>query len=319
MQRTKNHFLIILLLIGIATTNSYAQLQTLSSHYHLNQLSYNPAAAGSEGGINIFLNYRGQWVGITGSPHTQTLAADLSLPMINSGVGLTLTNDIIGAERHTSVRGNFAYFLDISKQYKIGFGVGGGIVNTSVDGTKLTTPEGEDNFLPEKKVGLIRPDVALGIYVKSNELKVGLSYNGLLTKGNIEGVANTLETKYGSYFNLFGSYKITIRDNFGLEPSLLVRTDFTKWQTDVGLLFDYKNFIFTGVYFRGYNNIAIDALYATVGFKPVGNFSIFYSYDVGISSLNEVHNGSHELSLKVAIPEKKLFKQGKTIYNPRYL
>jgi type IX secretion system PorP/SprF family membrane protein len=310
---------LFLFLFGISITKGYAQLQTLSSHYHLNQLSYNPASAGSDGGVNIFLNYRGQWVGITGSPHTQTLAADLSLPMINSGVGIVVTNDIIGAERHTSVRGNFAYFLDVSKNYKIGFGAAAGMINTSIDGSKLTTPEGEDDFLPDAKVGFIRPDIALGVNVQSKQLKAGISYNSLLKKGSIEGVSNTLETKYGSYLNLFAAYKINIKNKFGLEPSVLMRTDFNQWQTDLGVLFDYKNYIFTGVYFRGYNKASIDALYATVGFKPIGSLSIFYSYDVGMSALNKVHNGSHELSVKVSIPEEKLYKQGKMIYNPRYL
>ncbi len=319
MHLTRNYLLIIIVFLGVTMSSGYAQMQTLSSHYHLNQLSFNPGAAGSAGGVNIFLNYRGQWVGLTGAPHTQTLAADLSLPMLNSGVGITMTNDMIGAERHTSIRGNFAYFLPVSKSYKIGFGVAGGIVNSSVDGTKLTTPEGEDDFLPTEKAGLTRPDIGLGIYVQSKELKAGISYNNLIRSASIEGVANTLETKYGSYLNLFAAYKITIKNDFGLEPSLLLRTDFNQWQTDLGVLFDYKNYIFTGVYFRGYNNTSIDALYATVGFKPVGSIAIFYSYDIGMSSLNDVHNGSHEISIRVAIPEEKLYKQGKMIYNPRYL
>jgi type IX secretion system PorP/SprF family membrane protein len=307
------------LLLGLTTLDCHAQLQTLSSHYFLNQLTFNPAAAGSDKGVNIFANYRAQWVGIDGSPQTQTLAADMSLPMISSGAGFTVTNDLIGAERHTSVRANFAYFLDLGKKYKIGFGVAGGFVNTSIDGNKLTTPDGSDDFLPQGKVGLIRPDLAVGVLVRSKELKVGLSYNNLIRSATIDGAVSSLETKYGSYFNLFAAYKATFGGKFSLEPSVLVRTDFVNWQTDVGAMFDYKDFIFSGVFFRGYNNFAIDAFYATVGLKPVGMFSVFYSYDLGLSPLNDVHNGSHEISIRVFIPEHKLFKRGKIIYNPRYL
>jgi type IX secretion system PorP/SprF family membrane protein len=297
----------------------HAQLQTLSSHYYLNQLTFNPAAAGADAGINIFANYRGQWIGIEGSPQTQTFAADMSLPMINSGAGFTFTNDLIGAERHTSVRANFAYFLDIGKNYRLGFGVAGGITNTSIDGNKLTTPEGGDDFLPEGKQGLVRPDLAAGVFLHSDAMKVGLSYNNLIRSATIDGIAASLETKYGSYFNIYAAYKATFGKRFGLEPSVLVRTDFVNWQTDIGAMFDYTDFIFFGVFFRGYNNLAIDAFYATVGLKPVGNFSVFFSYDLGLSNLNDVHNGSFELSIKVSVPENKLFKRGKIIYNPRYL
>ncbi len=310
--------LIVLVLVG-RSAKSFAQLQTQTSHYYLNQLAINPASAGSDGGVNIFLNYRGQWVGINGAPHTQNFAADLSLPMINSGVGISFSNDIVGVERHTSVRANFAYFLDLNKKYKLGFGVGAGIINTSVDGSKLVTPSGSDDFLPVGKIGLTRPDIAVGLYVKSKQLKVGISYNNLLRSATIDGIASALETKYGSYLNVNGSYLITIRKKFGLEPSIQFRTDFKNYQTDLGVLFNYNNYIFTGIFFRGYNKLSIDAFYGTVGFKPVKSFSVFYSYDVGLNALNEVHNGSHEISIKLFIPEDKLFKRGKIIYNPRYL
>jgi len=308
-----------LIILGLVPFMAQGQMQTLSSHYSLNQLSYNPAAAGINKGVNIFFDYRGQWVGIPGAPHTQTLAADMSLPTINSGVGVSFTNDMVGAERHTSVRLNYSYLLEAGRKYLVSFGVAGGITNVSIDGTKLTTPEGSDDFLPTGKEALVRPDLAVGVMVKSKELRAGLSYNNLITKATIDGAAASLETKYGSYFNLFGAYKVTFGKKFSLEPSVLVRTDFKNWQTDIGAMFDYNNFIFSGVFFRGYNNSAIDAFYATVGLKPVGKFAVFYSYDLGLSSLNNAHNGSHEISVNVFIPESKLFKRGKIIYNPRYL
>jgi type IX secretion system PorP/SprF family membrane protein len=239
--------------------------------------------------------------------------------MINSGAGITVTNDMVGAERHTAVRANFAYFLDINKEYKIGFGLGAGIINMSVDGSKLVTPQGDDDFLPSVKTSATRPDIALGTYIKSKQLRAGISYNSLLRKASIDGDVNTLETKYGSYLNLFGAYEIIFNEKFSLEPSMQVRTDFKNYQTDIGALFSYNNFIFTGVFIRGYNKLSIDAFYGTVGFKPIGSLSVFYSYDMGLNTLNDVHNGSHEISINVSIPEQKLFKRGKIIYNPRYL
>ncbi|MEZ5006754.1 MAG: PorP/SprF family type IX secretion system membrane protein [Chitinophagales bacterium] len=319
MRNALRFILLFSLITNLTLVKSFGQIQTLSSHYHLNQLSINPGAAGSDGGVNIFLNYRGQWVGLTGSPNTQTLAADMSLPMINSGAGITVTNDMVGAERHTAVRANFAYFLDINKEYKIGFGLGAGIINMSVDGSKLVTPQGDDDFLPSVKTSATRPDIALGTYIKSKQLRAGISYNSLLRKASIDGDVNTLETKYGSYLNLFGAYEIIFNEKFSLEPSMQVRTDFKNYQTDIGALFSYNNFIFTGVFIRGYNKLSIDAFYGTVGFKPIGSLSVFYSYDMGLNTLNDVHNGSHEISINVSIPEQKLFKRGKIIYNPRYL
>jgi type IX secretion system PorP/SprF family membrane protein len=243
----------------------------------------------------------------------------MSLPTINSGVGFSVTNDLIGAERHTSIRLNYSYLIALNKDYSLSIGVAGGFTNTAIDGNKLTTPQGADDFLPQGKETLIRPELAGGLWVKSDAMKVGLSYNNMIRKATINGAAASLETKYSSYFNLFAAYKITFKDKFSLEPSVLVRTDFKNWQTDIGAMFDYRDFIFSGIFFRGYNNNAIDAFYASVGFKPVGSFAIFYSYDIGLSSLNDVHNGLHEVSVKVFIPENKLFKRGKTIYNPRYL
>lgn len=319
MHNNKKLLILIYALIMGVVSNGYAQLQTLSSHYFLNQQTINPGSVGAEGGINIFLNYRGQWVGLEGAPHTVQFSADMSLPMISSGVGVSLTNDIIGAERHTAVRLNYAYYLKINKAYQLGFGVGAGIINTSIDGSKLTTPDGNDGVLPQGQFGLIRPDIAIGIYLKNKNLNIGLSYNSILRNATIEGVESALDTRYSSYFNLYASYSIDLPRKMNLTPSAQVRTDFKNWQTDLGVLFNWNNYIFTGVFLRGYNKPSIDAFYATVGFKPIDKLAIFYAYDVGLSGLSNVHNGSHEISIKFSIPEDKLFKKGKVIYNPRYL
>lgn len=318
MKLAARILVLFIMMFGILQ-QGFGQMQTLRSHYFLDQITYNPAAAGMDGGINLFMNYRGQWVGIPGSPHTQAFTADMSLPMINSGAAISFTNDIVGAERHTSIRGNFAYFLDLNKNYRLGFGVAAGMVNTSVDGTKLTTPQGSDDFLPTVKTSFTRPDLAAGITLFSDALTIGLSYNNFISSATIEGSESSLETKYGSYFNIFAAYTVTFGKRFSLEPSVLVRSDFKNWQTDIGALFGYDDFIFFGLFARGYNKPSIDAFYGTVGFKPVGSLAVFYSYDTGLNGLNDVQNGSHEISIKVTIPENKLFKRGKAIYNPRYL
>src|SRR4030042_6137955 len=85
------------------------QLTPFTNQYVLNPLTINPAFAGSRGALNIAAFYRKQWVGITGSLETMTLAIDAPMLDDKLGLGLIIISDKIGVTNATQFNTNYAY------------------------------------------------------------------------------------------------------------------------------------------------------------------------------------------------------------------
>jgi type IX secretion system PorP/SprF family membrane protein len=106
-KKYKLLFVVIIFSINIVESQNDSKL----SIFDYNPLLYNPAFAGSTGGLNIVGIYSSQWYGFDGAPKTQYLSADLKLPKKNIGLGLSVYNDIIGPVKEYNIEGNFSYFV----------------------------------------------------------------------------------------------------------------------------------------------------------------------------------------------------------------
>ena len=82
---------------------------------------------------------------------------------------------------------------------------------------------------------------------------------------------------------------------------------------------DLNDNIFGGGSYRGYNAVTGDAVAIILGLKLSEKVRFAYAYDVTVSNLNTVSNGSHEVMLNYNFG--KPIGQGKLppiIYNPRF-
>ena len=90
------------------------------------------------------------------------------------------------------------------------------------------------------------------------------------------------------------------------------------YQAEGDLVIQYKNFIWFGAGYRGFNNQSMDAAIGTVGIRISENLSVGYSYDYTTSALGGAENGSHEVLLNYRVNLVKTAKPGKVIYTPRF-
>ena len=75
---------------------AHAQQDVLFSQFFYQKTIANPGAAGSQGIPSLSTIHRQQWVGVDGAPQLTTFSAHSPLKNKNMGVGLELTNDVIG-------------------------------------------------------------------------------------------------------------------------------------------------------------------------------------------------------------------------------
>ena len=81
-------------------------------------------------------------------------------------------------------------------------------------------------------------------------------------------------------------------------PNLVFRTDFKEFQSDIGVNVSGLDNLFGGISFRGYNKFSVDALAIIIGTNIGRHYSASYSYDLGLSDLRHVYDGTHEIMLR---------------------
>ncbi|NNC95470.1 MAG: type IX secretion system membrane protein PorP/SprF [Chitinophagales bacterium] len=330
MTFISKYFLTLFVVLSFAVS-SFGQIdKSQFTQFQFNKLIYNPAFAGDRNYFEASAFHRSQWVNLSGRAFaTQSLSVHFPLVSYNSGVGISIVNDLIGVQRSTFVMGNYAYKVPLTFAV-LSVGVSVGIIQSALDGSKLRAPDGtyepdqsidhSDDFLPESLQGGIGLDAGFGIYLSNDNWYAGIS------TAHIPGSTVTIKAKQGNAklkyereYYAMGGYKFRLGSTFSLEPSVLFKTDMNKAQVDFSNLAYYKDNIWIGVSFRGYNKSSIDALGLLFGFQLTQKFMVNYSYDVSTSFKNSFNDGSHELSVLYKFKIDGKGRKGSVIYNPRFL
>lgn len=319
----KSIWLLSGLLIFFSSTQCHAQLKPQNSLYLIDIYQINSAYAGLERSLSVNVNYRDQWPGFDQNPNQIYLNAHLPLYLLNGGAGISIQRDKIGALSSNSLK---LSYNNIRKTHFgiISGGLGLGFTNTVLDGGLLVTPEGiyqggnishEDQILSEGIQTGTRLDYDISLFLGMESIELGIGFSNLLLPNfNID----ELQFSSPTATTIFLRKALSIRE-LVLYPSLLLKTDWKSTQTDLSCLVKNGS-VFGGLSLRGYSRRSIDSAVLIAGIKLNQNYTLSYSYDIGISKLQTVSQGAHEINLNFNL--NKLIGVGlppEIIYNPRNL
>ncbi len=307
-----------------------AQQPVQSSLYMLNKFSYNPAYAGLDNSVSVTGMFRKQWVNLEGSPTSQNLNAHMPLYYLGGGIGINIENDVLGAQRNTSISLAYNYQMTINKSSILSFGLSVGAAQQALDGTKLRAPDGDyveggvfshnDNFIPIGLEQAIAPRISAGVYFQNETYEIGLAVNDLLESEFEYGLQNLTNVKLKrNYFLNFGA-SFDVSSSLELLPSILVKSDIQQTQVEFSTLLRYNGNIFGGATFRGYTATSVDAVVILAGIRLNEKITLSYAYDLTLSALKSVSEGSHEIMVNYNL--NRPIGKGippKVIYNPRFL
>src|SRR3954464_11272768 len=82
-----------------------AQQRPVQSLYMFDPLLINPAYAGQQVQLSATMIYRNQWVNLDGAPKTLTATIHSGFYKAKMGLGLIITNDVIGVHNDFSLYG----------------------------------------------------------------------------------------------------------------------------------------------------------------------------------------------------------------------
>ena len=312
----------------LLTIDLMAQQLPQYSMFMLNPYHYNTSYAGLDGSLSATGVFRKQWVDFPGTPLNYNFNTHLPLDFINSGLGLSFEQDIIGAYSNTYAKASYNYIVDVNSKSKLSFGGAFKFMQKTLDGSRLRAPEGDyengldhnDNYIPLSRVSNQAYTFDAGIYYKHDKFQIGLAANNLTAPMLRFDASAIQQIQYLRNFVINASYTFNINDDFILEPSVLLKTDMIKYQPELGLILKYQNKFFGGMSYRGYNNMTSDAVVVMAGMQINKNFMLAYAYDFSISGLRNYNSGSHEIVINYNL-RKELTKEipAKIIYNQRFL
>ena len=297
-------------IMSLYYNTSFSQQDPSFTQYMYNTMSINPAYAGTRDILSANLLYRSQWIGIEGSPQTQSLTIHSPIEDGLMGLGLNVLNDQVGPVSETSVSGTYSYILPLNRYTSISFGVNAGAELFNIDFTELNVFDQQDPNFQNNIDNKISPQVGVGAMIYNDLLYVSLSVPRILRTEYYDGeeTSNTVASRRAHYY-LTAGYVFDVNENIRFKPSILSRyVSGSPLRLDVSANFLINDKFSIGASYRLSSSYGILSSYQVSDAILAG-----ISYDRDSSELRSFNNGTFEIFLRF-----ELFKKYSKMYTPRF-
>ncbi|MEI6765144.1 MAG: type IX secretion system membrane protein PorP/SprF [Bacteroidota bacterium] len=288
---------LLILLLGLSFA-VMAQNDLQLSHQIYNRILFNPAATGQSGCYNITLLAREQWTGIKKAPETQILNINKYITPAKLGLGLSVISDKVGYENILNVKAAIAYHAWLSKRTVLSFGVGGGIISTTVEGSKLTYQEPGDPNATISNITHVYPDFDFGAEFNSGGLNLGVSSTHVVTSFKKSDLM-----KMPRHIYAYGKYAIKVTKGFEIIPAVSYSNINRVHLFDCNATFSFSDRVWAGASYR-----IEDSFVLMAGVKIINQLRIGYSYDFKTGPIKSaITKGTHEamIQMKFGCPSAK--------------
>ncbi|TDW49090.1 type IX secretion system PorP/SprF family membrane protein [Flavobacterium sp. 270] len=302
-MRTKLFFFVML----FVTFAGYAQQDAQFTQYMYNTININPAYAGSRGALSIFALHRDQWVGLDGSPKTNTVSVNTPINNSNIGIGVSLVNDKIGPTNENQISVDLSYTIPTSEDWKLSFGIKGTADLFNLDVDKLNPADQGDPQFQNLKTDF-SPNIGAGVYWHSERAYIGLSVPNFIETNRYDDNDVAIYKDKINYY-LMAGYVFDLSYDLKFKPAVLTKmVEGAPLQVDASANFMFFDKLTVGVAYRW-----SAALSAMVGFQISDGLYIGYGYDNETTNLKNYNSGSHEIFLRYEI-----FKNNGKMTTPRF-
>ena len=304
MKNIFRNIVVLATLMLMFVFDMQGQVDAQLSQYWAMPTYYNAGASGSSDYLRINGGARLQWLGIENAPQSFLGQVDMPLNLFGKriGVGAGLQSETMGLFSNMNINAQFSYKIKLLKG-ELSIGAQVGYFEQKFKGSEVEVPDDDDyhdsgdQAIPTQDLKGGTVDVSAGIFYTHKYFLVGVSGLHLLqptVKMGLEGSESTASQEYETvvprtlYF--MGGSNIPIKNTlFELQPSLMVKTDFSVFSAEITARARYNKFLSFGVGYRWKEAVMI---MAGAEYK---NFFVGYAYDYPLSAIARASSGSHEL------------------------
>ena len=304
MKRMFRNIVVLAAMMLMFVFDMQGQVDAQLSQYWAIPTYYNAGASGSSDYLRINGGARLQWLGIENAPQSFLGQVDMPLNLLGKriGVGAGLQSETMGLFSNLNINAQFSYKIKLLKG-ELSIGAQVGYFEQKFKGSEVEVPDDDDyhdssdQAIPTQDLKGGTVDVSAGIFYTHKYFWVGVSGLHLLqptVKMGLEGSESTASQEYETvvprtlYF--MGGSNIPLKNTlFELQPSLMVKTDFSVFSAEITARARYNKFLSFGVGYRWKEAVMI---MAGAEYK---NFFVGYAYDYPLSAIARASSGSHEL------------------------
>lgn len=304
MKRMFRNIVVLAAMMLMFVFDMQGQVDAQLSQYWAIPTYYNAGASGSSDYLRINGGARLQWLGIENAPQSFLGQVDMPLNLFGKriGVGAGLQSETMGLFSNLNINAQFSYKIKLLKG-ELSIGAQVGYFEQKFKGSEVEVPDDDDyhdssdQAIPTQDLKGGTVDVSAGIFYTHKYFWVGVSGLHLLqptVKMGLEGSESTASQEYETvvprtlYF--MGGSNIPLKNTlFELQPSLMVKTDFSVFSAEITARARYNKFLSFGVGYRWKEAVMV---MAGAEYK---NFFVGYAYDYPLSAIARASSGSHEL------------------------
>jgi type IX secretion system PorP/SprF family membrane protein len=212
------------------------------------------------------------------------------------GLGAYIINDQNANVARTGVSFTYAYHLILNNQ-QLSFGLAAKAFQYRLQKDALTFGEPGDPVLDHDfKNVAYSPDADFGVLFRGYTYFTGFSVSNILQTALKTGGAEIADYKTPRHYWLMGGYRFELTQDFGLEPSVFLKTS-ENWnpQGDFTLRLLYNDLYWGGLSYRTNKSIIV-----LVGIR-IESLYVGYSFDYALSEIGHFNYGSHEITLSVKL------------------
>lgn len=272
--------------IGFAV-NLQAQNEPVIAHFAYHTNVFNPAVSGNTRDIYAGVLYRQQWVGFKEAPSTLLIDAYGFVPKIRGGVGLVISNDMLGKQRFTTAKVSYAYSQRLNDRARLSIGLSIGMLNSFVKGEELIYQQSADQSGIYSNTNHFKAFLAAGIEFNGYNTTIGFSVSNL-----DQGLKKATPFRVPRHYFGYAKYNWVVNEKLTITPALFIRSiDFIA-QAEVNVNFTIRKRVVVGVLYR-----SNDAAGLMLGVHITKHLLASYAYDFGFGELRKHQTGSHEIQL----------------------
>ncbi|CAM1357402.1 MULTISPECIES: PorP/SprF family type IX secretion system membrane protein [Tenacibaculum] len=288
---------ISIIICSVRLVAQEVELPQYVSHLADNPFLISPTYAGIGSGLQIRLNGVSQWIGVEGSPDTQSVTVEARLAD-RFGGGLTIFNDRNGFTTQQGAKLSLASHLTLSDFHDsfLSFALSYSYIQFGIDTSQNNTSQS----LANRSVGNSNFDV--GMLYRYERFSISANVSNLLDKKVRD--FNSSEPKVLRKYTMYSSFTFDkISRNFELEPSLLVEyREFDKRsRTDLNIKARKgirDGYVWAGLSYTFLNDqfFVPNAIAPLFGLKK-SNFYASYGFSINMNKTQDFNYGTHMITI----------------------
>ncbi|MCD8402878.1 PorP/SprF family type IX secretion system membrane protein [Tenacibaculum finnmarkense] len=288
---------ISILICSVKLVAQEINLPQYVSHMADNPFLISPSYAGIGSEFKVRLNGVSQWLGVKGSPDTQSLIIDARLAE-RFGGGITVFNDKNGFTSQKGIKLSLASHLTLSQFHDsfLSFGLTYNFVQFGID----TSQNNSGQFV--SNISETNSNFDVGLLYRYERFSISVNANNILDK-KIDNLLTSEPESLGRY-TLYTSYVLArISNKIEIEPSIFIEyyESDKRSRTDLNVKVRkgiYDGYVWVGASYTSLNDQIFKphAIAPLVGLKK-NNLYMSYGFSIDLNKTQNFNYGTHMITL----------------------